>query len=180
MSTMMNLFETMNRERTILLDAITTLPEGLLDEKGEVGEWSIKNVLAHLTSWERIVIDFLPERLATGNRPHIFSVMSADQDAWNAQQVASREHLTPKEQLDEFEQTRQALLQLLYDLGEETLNRQHPWPEWQGTLAAYILEQVGGHEREHQEAVLAAAERLRERLKSQEESSTPHLNGGGL
>src|SRR5262249_15561201 len=30
MSTMMNLFESMNQERTILLDAIMTLPEGLL------------------------------------------------------------------------------------------------------------------------------------------------------
>jgi hypothetical protein len=169
MSTMMNLFETMNQERTILLDAITTLPEGLLDKKGEVGEWSIKNVLAHLTGWERIVTDFLPERLATGNRPHILAAMSADEDAWNAQQVASCEYLTPKEQLDEFERTRQALLQVLHDLGEEALNRQHPWPEWQGTLATYILEQVGSHEREHQEAVLAAADRLRERLKSQEE-----------
>ncbi len=169
MSTMTNLSETLNQERTILLDAIMTLPETFLDEKGVVGEWSIKNVLAHLTSWERVVTDFLPGRLATGSRPHNLSVMSADEDAWNAQQVASREHLTPKEQLDEFQRTRQALLQVLYDVGEEALNRQHPWPEWQGTLATYILEQVGDHEREHREAVLASVERLRERLRRQEE-----------
>ena len=169
MSTMTNLFETLNQERTILLDAITTLPETFLDEKGVVAEWSIKNVLAHLTSWEQVVTDFLPDRLATGRRPHILSVMSADEDGWNAQQVASREQLTPREQLDEFQRTRQALLQVLYDGGEEALNRQHPWPEWQGTLATYMLEQVGDHEREHREAVLAAVERLRERLRSQEE-----------
>ncbi len=169
MSTMTNLFETLNQERTILLDAIATLPEALLDEKGVVGEWSIKNMLAHLTNWERIVTDFLPDRLATGSRPAIFSIMSADEDAWNAQQVASREHLTPQEQLGEFERTRQALLQVLYDAGEEALNRPCPWPEWQGTLATYILEQVGGHECEHREATLAAVERLRERLRTQGE-----------
>jgi len=169
MTTMTKLFETMNQERTMLLDAITTLPEGLLDEKGVVGEWSIKNVLAHLTDWESVVTSFLPDRIATGNRPHILSVMSADEDAWNAQEVASREHLTPMEQLDEFQRTRQALLQVLSDAGEEALNRQHPWPEWQGTLATYILEQVGDHEREHREAVLAAIEHLRERLRTQEE-----------
>ncbi len=169
MSTMTNLFETLKRERTILLDAITTLPEALLDEKGVVGEWSIKNVLAHLTSWERVVTDFLPERIATGSRPHILAIMSAEEDGWNAQQVASREHLTPREQLDEFQRTRQALLQVLHELGEEALNRQHPWPEWQGTLETYILEQVGGHEREHREAVLAAVEQLRERPRTQDE-----------
>jgi|SRR5215469_14039470 len=169
MSTMTNLFEKLIQERTLLLDAITTLPEALLDEKGVVGEWSIKNVLAHLTGWERIVEDFLPDRLATGIRPAVFSIMSADEDAWNAQQVASGEHLTPKEQLGEFERARQALVQVLDDAGEEALNRQCPWPEWQGTLATYILEQVGDHECEHREAVLAAVERLRERLKTQEE-----------
>jgi DinB superfamily len=168
MSTMTNLFETLNQERTILLDAITPLPEAFLDEKGIVGEWSIKNVLAHLTGWERTVTDFLPDRLATGSRPAIFAILSADEDAWNAQEVASREHLTPKEQLDEFERARQGLLQMLHDTGEEALNRQNPWPEWQGTLATYILEQVGGHESEHREATLAAVERLRERLSTQE------------
>ena len=169
MSTMTNLFETMNQERTILLDAITTLSEALLDEKGVVGEWSIKNMLAHLTGWEKVVTDFLPDRLAMGSRPAILSTMSADEDAWNAQQVTSFEHLTPKEQLGEFERTRQALLQVLHDAGEEALNRQCPWPEWQGTLATYILEQVVGHECEHREAALAAVERLRERLRTQEE-----------
>src|SRR5215471_18728738 len=98
MSTKTNLFETMNQERAMLVDAIVTLPEALLDEKGVVGEWSIKNVLAHLTGWERIVTDFLPDRLATGKRPAVFAVMDAEEDRWNARQVASQEHLTPKEQ----------------------------------------------------------------------------------
>ena len=73
--------------------------------------------------------------------------------------MASREGLTPKEQLDEFEQTRKVLFQVLSNVGEEALNRQQPWPEWEGTLATYMLEEIGGHEREHQKAVLAAAER---------------------
>ena len=159
MSTLTNLFEALSLERAILLDALKSVPDALLDQKGVVGEWSIKNVLAHLTSWESIVTHFLPERLARGIRPEILSVIAADEDAWNAQQVASRERLTPKEQLDEFEQTRQALFQVLSQVGEEALNRQHPWPEWEGTLATYMLEEIGGHEREHRKAVLAATER---------------------
>jgi hypothetical protein len=161
MTTMTKLFETLNQERALLLDALKSLPDALLDQKGVVGAWSIKNVLTHLTGWERIVTDFLPERLATGKRPTILSVIGSDEDTWNAQQVASCERLTPQEQLDEFTRTRQALFQVLHDLGEESLNRQHPWPEWEGTLATYILEEVGGHEDEHREAVLAAVERLR-------------------
>jgi hypothetical protein len=159
MSTMTNLFETLSQERAIFLDALKNLPDALLDQKGVVGEWSIKNVLAHLTGWESVVTHLLPERLASGIKPEILSVIGADEDAWNAQQVASHEQFTPEEQLDEFEQTRQALFHVLSNVGEEALNRQHPWPEWEGTLATYIFEEIGGHEREHREAVLAAVER---------------------
>ncbi len=159
MSTLTNLFEALSQERAILLDTLKSLPDALLDQKGVVGEWSIKNVLAHLTGWESVVTHFLPERLASGIRPEILSVIAVDEDAWNAQQVASREQLTPKEQLDEFEQTRQALFQVLSNVGEEALNRQHPWPEWEGPLATCMLEEIGGHEREHCKAVLAAAQR---------------------
>ena len=149
MSTMDELFAQLNQERAIFLNALQGLPDALLDQKGVVGEWSIKNVLAHLTDWE-------DERLASGSTPRILLAINADEDAWNTQQVASREHLTPNEQLDEFQQTRQALLQVLRDMGEEALNRQHPWPEWKGTVATYILDGIGEHEHEHREAVLAA------------------------
>ncbi len=162
MSTMTNLTDSLNQERAVLIDAIKDLPDDFLERKGVIGEWSIKNVLAHLVSWERAVTDFLPERIATGVRPAIFAVISDDEDGWNAKQVASREHLTVREQFDELQQSRQALLQVLRATGEETLNREHPWPEWKGTVAAYVLDSVGGHESEHREAVLAGVARLRD------------------
>ncbi len=162
MSTMTNLFESLSQERAILLDAIKDLPDEFLERKGVVGEWSIKNVLGHLVDWESAVTDFLPERIATGARPAIFAVISDDEDGWNAQQVAAREHFTPREQLDEFERTRQALLQMLRTVGEEALNREHPWKGWDGTVAAYVLDSVGGHESEHREAVLAGVKQLQD------------------
>jgi uncharacterized damage-inducible protein DinB len=162
MSTMTNLFESLSQERAALLDAIKGLPNDLLDQKGVVGEWSIKNVLAHLVAWERAVTEFLPERIASGTRPAIFAVIGDDDDGWNAQQVALREHLTPQLQLDEFERTRQALLQVLRNAGEETLNREHPWKEWDGTVAAYVLDSIGGHESEHRVDIVAGIARLRD------------------
>jgi len=161
MPTTDQLIDTMSRERQILLDAIADLPNAALDQKGTVGAWSIKNVLAHLTGWESIVVQILPDRLATGIRPEILNIMGADQDGWNARQVAEREYFSPQQQLQEFTRTREALYQVLRSVGEGRLNRQHPWPQWEGTLAEYILEQVGDHEREHRESVLLAAEQLR-------------------
>jgi len=161
MPTTDQLIDVMSRERQILLDAIGGLSDAVLNQKGTVGTWSIKNVLAHLTGWESIVVQILPDRLVTGIRPEILNSIAADEDAWNAQEVAEREHLSPQQQLQEFTRTREALYQVLRSVGEEVLNRQRPWPQWEGTLAEYIVNQIGDHEREHREGVLLAAERLR-------------------
>jgi hypothetical protein len=163
MPTMTELISTLNQERTILADAIQGLPDSVLNQKGLVGEWSIKNVLAHLNGWERIVVQIFPERLATGVTPKIISDMNADEDGWNARQVNSSEHMTPQEQMAQFQQTRQELLRLIHDIGEEGLQQQHPWSSWQGTVAEYILEAIGGHELEHRDAVLTAIKHLQER-----------------
>lgn len=145
----------------MLLATIAGLPDTALDKKGVVGDWSIKNVLAHLTDWERIVVQMLPERIAKGATPEILSTISADEDAFNAQGIARSEHLTPQEQLSQFAQSRQALFQLARDLGEETLQRRHPWPEWEGSIDEYILASIGEHEREHRDEIATAVTRLK-------------------
>jgi DinB superfamily len=160
MPTVTEPFTTLNRERAEFLAVFENLPDAFLEQKGVVGEWSIKNVLAHVNDWESIVTRFIPERLATGNKPEILALISADEDAWNVQQVDEHERLTVQEQLAAFAQTRQKLLQLLREIGQETLNRPHPWKGWEDTLAAYILQEVGAHEREHYEAIRAAITKL--------------------
>ena len=159
MSTLATLIATLDQERALLLDAIKKVPGETLTLKGVVGTWSIKNVLAHLTDQERLVAQVLPQRLATGITPEIVSIINADADAWNTKQIEASEHLAFSEQLKQLEQARQALVQVLRDVGEEALSRQHPWPEWEGTVAEYILQVVVDHEREHREAMLARLRR---------------------
>ena len=159
MSTLSNLLATLEQERALLLDAVKKAPNEALTLKGVVGTWSIKNVLAHLADQERLVVQVLPQRLATGIAPEIVSIINADADAWNEKQIEASECLTFNEQMKHLEQARQALVQALRDVGEEALNRQHPWPEWKGTVAEYILQVVGEHERGHRETILAALEK---------------------
>ncbi len=159
MSTLSNLFAILEHERTLLLDAIKKAPDEALTLKGLVGTWSIKNVLAHLADQERLLVQVLPERLATGITPEIVSVINADADAWNAKQIEASVRLTFNEQTKQLEQARQTLVQVLCEVGEVALNRQHPWLEWEGTVAEYIFQVVGKHERGHRETILAALEK---------------------
>jgi hypothetical protein len=159
MSAMSNLFQTFTRQRMELLALIAGLPDAELNRKGVVGEWSVKNVLAHLTAWEAVVVQITPERLATGARPALLSAITADEDGWNDAETAKREHLTPDQQVEEMERTRGALIDMINGFGKEALGKKQPWPEWEGTLAEYFAEAVGGHEAEHMAAIRAAVER---------------------
>jgi DinB family protein len=146
--------------RRALLELIASVPEAILDRKGVVGDWSIKNVLAHLAAWDLVVAQALPERLATGQTPEVLKLITADEDAWNALQVDEGEELTPEDQLAEFEWTRSVLLQYLRSLDDATLAKRAPWQGWDDTLAEYIMQGVGAHEHEHTEHIAAGLKRL--------------------
>jgi hypothetical protein len=149
----------LERTRADLLDTIGGLDEDRQDRKGLVGEWSIKNVLAHLAAWEAWVVQALPERVATGTTSAAFRERAENEDRFNYEEVAEREELTPREQLMELERTREELLAYLRGLDDQTLGRHNPWDTWQGTIPEYLVSSLRDHEAEH-------VEELRKALKS--------------
>ena len=142
--------------RAELLALVGGLDEAALDRKGVLGAWSVKNVLAHLAAWEEWVAGVLPERMATGATPADFRERAANEDRFNALEVAEREELTPDEQIMELERIRAELLRYLGTLPADEVARRAPWPEWAGTLPEYLLVALGEHEREHIDALHAA------------------------
>jgi uncharacterized protein (TIGR03083 family) len=145
----MDILEELSRTRAALLATIAGLDEQALERKGALGDWSIKNVLAHIAAWESWVVQALPPRLATGVTPPDLQARQVDEDASNAVEVAEREELTPSEQLMELERTREALLTYLRGLDAATWERRNLWNRWQGTLAEYLRMALVEHEEEH-------------------------------
>jgi hypothetical protein len=160
MDTLNDALAELGRTRAELLAAISGLDEAALDRKGVIGDWSIKNVLAHIAAWEAWVVEALPPRMTTGATPEDFRQRVADEDRFNAEEVAEREELTPDEQLMELERTRAELLAYLRGLDAAALERKHPWDSWEGTLPEYLLVALRDHEAEHVEALRPAAERM--------------------
>ena len=156
MTTLSDALAELGRTRAELLAAISGLDEAALDRTGVVGDWSIKNVLAHIAAWEAWVVEALPTRMTTGTTPEDFRQRAADENRFNAEEVAEREELTPDEQLMELERTRIELLAYLRGLDAATLERKHPWDTWAGTLPEYLLEALRDHEAEHVAVLLTA------------------------
>jgi len=157
----MDILEELDRTRAALLDAVDGLDEDALERKGTVGEWSIKNVLAHLAAWEAWVVQALPARLATGVTPAELRARIADEDRYNAEEIGEREELTASEQLIDLERTRTALLDELRRLDADTWQRRRPWDTWEGTLAEYLRESIVVHEQEHIDGLRAIAAQLK-------------------
>jgi uncharacterized protein (TIGR03083 family) len=157
----MEIFEELDHTRAALLEAVEGLGEDALDRKGVVGEWSVKNVLAHIAAWEEWVVQALPRRLDTGTTPDDFRARVADEDRFNAEEVAKREELTPSEQLIELQRTREALLAELRGLDAAVWERRNLWDTWEGTLAEYLRDSIVGHEREHIDELRVAAGTLK-------------------
>jgi hypothetical protein len=151
----------LNHTRQELLDYVGGLDEELLDRSGVVGDWSIKNVLAHLAAWEDWVVQALPARVATGATPDGFRERAEDEDRFNAEEVAEREELTPGEQIMELERTRAELLRYVQGLDAATLARRDPWAGWSGTIPDYLLAALRDHEAEHLEILRSAVAKLK-------------------
>ena len=160
MTTLHGALDALASTRAELLAAIGGLDEAALDRKDVVGDWSIKNVLAHIAAWEAWVVQALPARMTTGATPEDFRQRAEDEDRFNAEEVAEREELTPDEQLMELERTRAELLAYVRSLDADTLARRQPWDTWEGTLPEYLLEALRDHENEHVEALRAAVAKI--------------------
>jgi hypothetical protein len=153
------LIASLEAQRKEIDQRLISLPEAVLDQKGALGEASIKNILAQLTAWELVVVQALLEGLETGVRSPVLEEIEGDWAAWNAAQSAESEYLAPEDQIVEWDWARTVLVQYLRDLDEATLTRAHPWDGWDGTVAEYVTDAIARREREQFDAIQAALAR---------------------
>ena len=142
--------------RAELLSAIEGLSEQEMVCPGVVGEWSVKDTLAHIAAWDeefRAVI----HAFVTQEDPVFDYTISGKRGfaQWNARQVEKRRDLSMAQILAELEEARQELVDLVQGLTEEQLNRQAVPPWRSPKTVRRNLEILDGHDREHAEQIIA-------------------------
>jgi len=91
-----------------LLDAIGGLSSDELT-RPVVGDWSVKDLLTHISSWEEQVCADL-RRLARGHMPALLHVQAEEIDHWNEMIMSLRRNFPVEQALDELESGRAELL----------------------------------------------------------------------
>ncbi len=113
------------------LQRLTTgLPDDALDFHPGPGEWSIREILAHLVDDEMYVMRLRMERIIKEDHPHL---APHDEQRWYASRNTTRDQLS--ELLADFSLQRAASLGIIKMLREEDWARQGTQPEY-GTFTA--------------------------------------------
>ena len=90
-----------------------------------MGEWSVKDILGHVTTWEEEALKALP-LILTGGRPPRY-IQYGGIDAFNAQMAEQKRDLALSEVLRQLEETHRRLLDYLQSVPEEHLARETPF-----------------------------------------------------
>jgi len=94
------------------------LPEAAMTVPGVAGAWSVKDVLAHVTTWEEEALHHLPGILA-GQRPPRYSVLYGGIDAFNALKTEENRRRSLAEVLARLDETHARLVAYVAAAPEE-------------------------------------------------------------
>lgn len=127
------------------------IPEDERETRSVGGSWTLKQVIGHLSDYERLGIVAL-KAIAAGREP-AYETAIHDFDGFNNQRGEVWAAQSWEEVWAVFNATRQALLRLTETLSAETLVLPFaaPWPETT-TACGYLLD-MAQHEREHAENI---------------------------
>jgi hypothetical protein len=106
-----------------LLASYAGLSDAEMLEPGVTGDWSVRDIIAHVTWWEAEALAHLPTILA-GGRPPRYSVTYGGIDAFNAQMTERKKGLSLADVLQERDGTHRRLVDYLHTVPEEHFARE--------------------------------------------------------
>lgn len=109
-----------------LHESYAGLPDSLMTKPGVVEDWSVKDVLAHVTTWEEEALKYLP-LIVEGRTPPRYSVQYGGIDAFNALRTEQKRSLTLPEVLAQMEDTHRRLVEYVRGVSEEHFTRETPF-----------------------------------------------------
>src|SRR5919106_686801 len=116
----------MNRQQLLIqLDKAWTgfqesyagLSDSQLTEPGVTGDWSVKDMIAHVTWWEEEAQKHLP-LIIKGGRPPRYSLQYGGIDAFNAQMTDQKRALSLSNVLRQLEETHRRLIDYIQSAPE--------------------------------------------------------------
>ena len=102
------------------MESYAGLSDSELLEPGVTGAWSVRDIIAHVTTWEEEALKHLP-LILIGGKPPRYSVTYGGIDAFNAQTAEQRKNLSLSEVLWQRDEVHQRLIEFIAGAPEDQL-----------------------------------------------------------
>lgn len=144
-----------------VLQTIEGFPESAWETPGACGVWSVKDIIAHLASYEHVLVDVLSTFVGGSHTPYLNKFTDPGVN-FNDSEVAARKGKSVKEVLDEYNDTHAQVMSMVSRIPVETLRQAGtiPWYGIEYALDDYIVYAFYGHKREHSAQIAAFRDHL--------------------
>lgn len=124
---------------------------------GVVGDWTVKDLLAHITVWEKRMVHWLEQTIRDEVPEMLPPGMTWDDlDQWNEETYQKHRHRALDEVLSDFEFSYHKALSSVQEITEEDLvdPQRFPWREGR-PLWIMVAANTSWHYKEHEETITA-------------------------
>lgn len=142
--------------RSTLLEAINGLSERELTELHVFGNWTVRDILAHIIGWDYRTIQNLP--LIVADRAN--EIPAIEVDSFNQESLAKWGGKSIPELLSQIESTHRQILDIIAGLAHVEIDKRHHRNGRVITIRSYVIYTMMEHDRQH----AAEIEQWREQL----------------
>ena len=145
----MNMSEALQNANLLVIRALDGLPEKEWDIPGACGNWSVKDIVAHLASYEHVIVDVLNTFQGGELTPTVERWMQS-RAAFNTEEVEARKYATAQQVMDEYQGTQVEATSLIMQIPPAKVQQTGtiPWYGQQHSLADFI-QHMYDHIHEH-------------------------------
>lgn len=135
--------------RGAVLKALDGLSDSAMEESGVIDDWSVKDILTHVTAWEAELVTWLAQA-RQGKKPRNTHRTPAQVDELNARWRQEYKDRPLDRVLADFRAVRGQTMAQVESLAEEDLNDPKRYSWLRGSpLCEWIEGEAFGHEAEH-------------------------------
>jgi len=164
----MNATDILKYGQLTVLQTIEGFPESEWETSGACGVWSVKDIIAHLASYEHVLEEVLSPFVAgnsatTQASGSYLSKFTDPNGNFNDSEVAARKERGLRDVLGEFNDTHTQVMSMVATIPPESLRQTGTIP-WYGaaySLDDFIVYVFYGHKREHSAQIAAFRDHLR-------------------
>lgn len=158
----MNVLDVLKFGHLTFTTTLDGVPQSEWETGGVCGVWSVKDIVAHLTSYELLVADVLATFVDDRPTPHLQTMGELGPETFNDAEVAKRQDKTAADILAEYQAAHAQVRALAEQIPAETYrqNGSMPWYGPEYDLEDFIVYTNYAHKREHSAEINVFRDRL--------------------